>query len=133
VTSVPKSKQHQRIWMPNSSLEPLYWNDDVVSRNSLQQPSDCDAYYYRQESPNEAAASSASSSSSSLPANIMSRHPNLATLLDRIERQEVDGGRMRARQFGVLHEDPTVYVNSGLQSSSRYFHKCFMPSRTFGV
>jgi hypothetical protein len=33
---------------------------------------------------------------------------NLVSLLDRIEKQELDGGRMRDRQNGVLHEDPAV-------------------------
>ena len=33
---------------------------------------------------------------------------NLISLLDRIEKQELDGGRMRAKQHGVLHEDPAV-------------------------
>lgn len=33
---------------------------------------------------------------------------NLISLLDRIEKQELDGGRMRAKQNGVLHEDPAV-------------------------
>lgn len=31
---------------------------------------------------------------------------DLESLLERIERQELDGGRMRAKQYGVLHEDP---------------------------
>jgi len=36
-------------------------------------------------------------------------NPNdLVSLLDRIEKQELDGGRMRAKQNGVLHEDPAV-------------------------
>lgn len=30
----------------------------------------------------------------------------LARLLKRIETQELDGGRMRSKQYGVLHEDP---------------------------
>jgi len=33
---------------------------------------------------------------------------DLISLLDRIEKQELDGGRMRAKQNGVLHEDPAV-------------------------
>jgi len=33
---------------------------------------------------------------------------NLISLLDRIEKQELDGGRMRAKQNGVLHEDPAT-------------------------
>ena len=33
---------------------------------------------------------------------------NLVSLLDRIEKQELSGGRMRAKQNGVLHEDPSV-------------------------
>jgi len=36
-------------------------------------------------------------------------NPNdLISLLDRIEKQELSGGRMRAKQNGVLHEDPAV-------------------------
>ena len=33
---------------------------------------------------------------------------DLISLLDRIEKQELSGGRMRAKQNGVLHEDPAV-------------------------
>ena len=33
---------------------------------------------------------------------------HLSSLLDRIEKQELEGGRMRAKQYGVLHEDPAV-------------------------
>lgn len=33
---------------------------------------------------------------------------NLDSLLDRIEKQELAGGRMRGKQYGVLHEDPAV-------------------------
>ena len=33
---------------------------------------------------------------------------NLESLLDRIEKQELTGGRVRAKQNGVLHEDPAV-------------------------
>mmetsp|Transcript_19176 Transcript_19176/g.41665 ORF Transcript_19176/g.41665 Transcript_19176/m.41665 type:complete len:448 (-) Transcript_19176:55-1398(-) len=33
---------------------------------------------------------------------------DLVSLLDRIEKQEVTGGRVRAKQNGVLHEDPAV-------------------------
>jgi hypothetical protein len=33
---------------------------------------------------------------------------NLISLLDRIEKQELAGGRMRAKQNGVLHEDPAT-------------------------
>mmetsp|Transcript_28896 Transcript_28896/g.32469 ORF Transcript_28896/g.32469 Transcript_28896/m.32469 type:complete len:470 (+) Transcript_28896:72-1481(+) len=40
--------------------------------------------------------------------NAHSHSHNLVSLLDRIEKQELDGGRMRARQNGVLHEDPAV-------------------------
>lgn len=51
----------------------------------------------------------------------------LAELLERIERQELDGGRMRSKQYGVLHEDPTVdmrlltenYTVSSLASALR--------------
>jgi len=37
-----------------------------------------------------------------------SKPHNLISLLDRIEKQELSGGRMRAKQNGVLHEDPAV-------------------------
>ena len=33
---------------------------------------------------------------------------HLAMLLDRIEKQELEGGRMKSAQYGVLHEDPVV-------------------------
>jgi 8-oxo-dGTP pyrophosphatase MutT (NUDIX family) len=33
---------------------------------------------------------------------------DLANLLERIERQELEGGRMKSKQSGVLHEDPAV-------------------------
>lgn len=33
---------------------------------------------------------------------------SLGNVLDRIERQEWQGGRLRARQLGVLHEDPAT-------------------------
>ena len=69
VHEVSEQDQHQRIWLPNSMNEPLYWSEDVVKGN--------------EENPN-----------------------NLAMLLGRIERQELQGGRFRLRQFGVLHEDP---------------------------
>ena len=63
------SKQHQRIWLPSSAEEPLFWNEDVVKRNT--------------QNPH-----------------------NLSQLLDRIEKQELEGGRYRMKQYGVLHEDP---------------------------
>jgi hypothetical protein len=52
---------------------------------------------------------------------------NLATLLDRIEKQELASGRMRTAQHGVLHEDPVVdmrlltenYTVSSLASALR--------------
>ena len=40
--------------------------------------------------------------------NAQSHPNNLVSLLDRINKQELNGGRMRARQNGVLHEDPAV-------------------------
>ncbi len=51
----------------------------------------------------------------------------LAQLLERIERQELEGGRMRSKQYGVLHEDPAVdmrlltenYTVSSLASALR--------------
>lgn len=72
VPEVPCDKTHQRIWLPHSAVEPLYWSDAV--REERSKPS---------------------------------RH-NLMSLLDRIEEQEFEGGRMRDRQYGVLHEDPAV-------------------------
>jgi len=33
---------------------------------------------------------------------------SLISLLDRIEKQELEGGRMRSKKNGVLHEDPAV-------------------------
>ena len=64
-----EESQHQRIWLPSSADEPLFWNEDVVKRNT-QDPH------------------------------------NLSRLLDRIEKQELEGGRYRMKQYGVLHEDP---------------------------
>lgn len=61
--------QHQRVWLPSSADEPLFWNEDVVKRNT--------------ENPQ-----------------------NLSRLLERIEKQELEGGRYRMKQYGVLHEDP---------------------------
>eukprot|EP00980_Cylindrotheca_fusiformis_P024454 scaffold11926_cov126-Cylindrotheca_fusiformis.AAC.7 len=69
VHEVDKDSEHQRVWLPNSSDEPLFWNEDVV-RGNLKSPH------------------------------------NLARLLDRIETQEIEGGRYRMKQYGVLHEDP---------------------------
>lgn len=69
VGQVDKESRHQRVWLPNSADEPLFWNEDVVSGN--------------QQNPH-----------------------NLARLLDRIETQELEGGRYRMKQYGVLHEDP---------------------------
>lgn len=69
VPAVDEKDRHQRVWLPNSAQEPLFWSEDVVKNNE--------------------------------------RNPhNLAMLLERIERQELEGGRFRLRQFGVLHEDP---------------------------
>ena len=64
-----EGRQHQRVWLPNSADEPLFWNEDVVKRNT--------------QNPH-----------------------NLSRLLDRIEKQELEGGRYRVKQYGVLHEDP---------------------------
>ncbi|CAJ1953725.1 unnamed protein product [Cylindrotheca closterium] len=64
-----EESQHQRVWLPSSADEPLFWNEDVVKRNT-QDPH------------------------------------NLSRLLDRIEKQELEGGRYRMKQYGVLHEDP---------------------------
>lgn len=78
VAHIEESKGHQRIWLPNSAVEPLYWKDDVVS---------------------------SAMKNANLPPG--PKGNNLASLLDRIERQELEAGRMRAKQYGVLHEDPT--------------------------
>ena len=41
--------------------------------------------------------------------DVVSDNPtNIASLLERIEKQELDGGRMQTKQYGVLHEDPVV-------------------------
>ena len=117
VTYVPPQKQHQRVWMPNSSVEPLYWNDDIVSRSSIDD--DNDLYLYGQSDngltlPGGGSrhdnSNSNSNNNSYNQQRRQTKHSQLESLLERIERQEVDGGRMRARQYGVLHEDPTVYV-----------------------
>ena len=71
VEYVDAESEHQRVWLPNSLQEPLFWNDDVVHGNE-------------------------------------SNPHNLAQLLDRIEKQEIEGGRMRSKQYGVLHEDPAI-------------------------
>ncbi|KAG7366887.1 NUDIX family hydrolase [Nitzschia inconspicua] len=64
-------KTHQRVWFPNSAIEPHYWKEDVIQCSH--------------------------------------KNPHiLVSLLDRIEKQEVEGGRMRSKQCGVLHEDPSV-------------------------
>jgi 8-oxo-dGTP pyrophosphatase MutT (NUDIX family) len=70
VRKVDPKHEHQRIWMPNSLEEPLFWSEDVVSGSQHSYPH------------------------------------NLSSLLERIEKQEIEGGRMRAKQYGVLHEDP---------------------------
>jgi NUDIX domain len=65
------NKRHQRVWFPNSAIEPHYWKEDVVQGTH--------------------------------------KNPHvLVSLFDRIEKQEVEGGRMRSKQCGVLHEDPSV-------------------------
>lgn len=71
VGKVDPKHEHQRIWLPNSMEEPLFWSEDVVT-------------------------------------GAHSNPHNLVSLLDRIEKQELEGGRMRAKQSGVLHEDPVV-------------------------
>jgi 8-oxo-dGTP pyrophosphatase MutT (NUDIX family) len=41
--------------------------------------------------------------------DVVSDNPtNIDSLLERIEKQELDGGRMQTKQYGVLHEDPVV-------------------------
>lgn len=71
VSQVDEDQAHQRIWIPHSLEEPLFWSDDVV-HGSQSDPHD------------------------------------LAQLLERIEKQELGGGRMKSKQYGVLHEDPAV-------------------------
>lgn len=71
VPTVERDKIHQRVWFPDSAIEPLYWKEDVVEGSH--------------------------------------KNPHLlVSLLERIEKQEVEGGRMRSKQCGVLHEDPSV-------------------------
>lgn len=90
VPTIEENKTHQRVWFPNSAIEPLYWEEDVIE-GSHQNPHD------------------------------------LVSLFDRIEKQEVDGARMRSKQTGVLHEDPAVdmrllienYTVSSLASALR--------------
>lgn len=79
VNHADKESQHQRVWLPHSADEPLFWNEDVVNRNT--------------QNPH-----------------------NLSRLLDRIEKQELEGGRYRMKQYGVLHEDPV----EDMVSSSEY-------------
>jgi hypothetical protein len=69
VDQVDEASRHQRVWLPSSADEPLFWNEDVMTLN-LKNPH------------------------------------NLEPLLDRIETQELEGGRYRMKQHGVLHEDP---------------------------
>jgi hypothetical protein len=69
VDQVDEASRHQRVWLPSSADEPLFWNEDVKTLN--------------QKNPH-----------------------NLERLLDRIETQELEGGRYRMKQHGVLHEDP---------------------------
>lgn len=71
VSQVEPDRAHQRIWLPHSLEEPLFWSEDVV--------------HGAESNPHD-----------------------LAKLLERIETQEVGGGRMRSKQYGVLHEDPAV-------------------------
>mmetsp|Transcript_11350 Transcript_11350/g.27031 ORF Transcript_11350/g.27031 Transcript_11350/m.27031 type:complete len:570 (-) Transcript_11350:1083-2792(-) len=109
VTTVPPQKQHQRVWMPNSSVEPLYWNDDIVSRSSIDDDDDLHLYGGQKDSgPSLPSGGSRHHNNSNHQQRRQTKHSQLETLLERIERQEVDGGRMRAKQYGVLHEDPTV-------------------------
>jgi hypothetical protein len=82
VLQVPSEKSHQRMWLPHSAVEPLYWSDAV------------------RDSPNQM------SSSTNTTGN--KQNSTFNSLLEKIEEQEFDGGRMRDRQYGVLHEDPTV-------------------------
>jgi len=90
VGKVDTQLEHQRIWLPNSTTEPLYWSEDVVGGSN-------------------------------------SSFHNIDNLLDRIEKQELQGGRMRSKQYGVLHEDPVIdmrmltenYTVSSLASALR--------------
>lgn len=71
VRHVEPDQEHQRIWLPHSLEEPLFWSEDVVH-------------------------------------GVESNPHNLAALLERIEKQESGRGRVRSKQYGVLHEDPAV-------------------------
>ena len=105
VAYVPPQKRHQRVWMPNSSVEPLYWNDDIVSRSSIDDDNN-DLYMYGQmdnSGPSLPSGGSRHHNNNIHQHRHQTKHSQLETLLERIERQEVDGGRMRAKQYGVLH------------------------------
>lgn len=71
VSQVHPEQEHQRLWLPHSLEEPLFWSEDVV-QGSESNPGD------------------------------------LANILESIEKQELEGGRMKTKQYGVLHEDPAV-------------------------
>jgi 8-oxo-dGTP pyrophosphatase MutT (NUDIX family) len=72
VREASDENKHRRIWLSDSSTDPLYWSDDVAHSSEGGEPKE------------------------------------LASLLDRIEKQELEGGRMRTSQLGVVHEDPGV-------------------------
>lgn len=78
VTSVHPNLTHQRIWVAKSS-------STISSSKKSQAP-----MYW----------------SDNVVHSANSGTQDLESLLERIERQELDGGRMRAKQYGVLHEDP---------------------------
>lgn len=91
VHAVTPAKAHQRIWLPHpSGTGPLYWSDGVVTR-SLK-------------------ASDDDENGGGGPPR------DLPSLLDEIivdgggrgPEAADGGGRMRAKQYGVLHEDPAV-------------------------
>jgi hypothetical protein len=85
VQAVTPDKEHQRIWLPHSAVEPLYWSDGVGTGLSSSSPLRPNNHNNNNNPPND-----------------------LEALLERIERQEFEGGRMRDSQYGVLHEDPAV-------------------------
>ena len=78
VTSVDADLKHQRIWVPTSSSMEGSFEEDQIP-------------LFWSDNVVHAANSGTQ---------------DLESLLERIESQELEGGRMRAKQYGVLHEDP---------------------------
>jgi hypothetical protein len=78
VSSIEETLQHQRIWRPKNKVATTI--------------GDANPLYW----------------SENVVQSSQSNPHSLISLLDRIEKQELSGGRMRAKQNGVLHEDPAV-------------------------